>query len=109
MATAGLRRRKGASAEGKGGEEGNPASPTASAALPSVRGGAAAPDTIAHIKAQEGLGETTVGKNKSVAKAVKRPAAWHPPQGVKLSRNQIFQCRRRAVEEYAVYLGFDLR
>jgi hypothetical protein len=45
----------------------------------------------------------------AVAKAVKRPAAWHPPPGVKMSRNQVFLYRRRAVEQYAQYLGLDLR
>jgi hypothetical protein len=59
--------------------------------------------TGSHRKGEE-------GKNaKPVAKAVKRPPAWHPPPGTKLSRNQIFHYRRRAVEHYAQYLGFDLR
>ena len=54
-------------------------------------------------------GEHKEGGREQRVKAVKRPAAWRPPPGAKLSRNQIFHYRRRAVEQYAVYLGLDLR
>ena len=46
---------------------------------------------------------------RAIARAVRRPQAWQPPRGAKLSRNQMFRYRRRAVEQYAEYLGLDLR
>ena len=62
-------------------------------------------DAGAHRKGEAGVASSA----KPMAKAVKRPVAWNPPAGAKLSRNQIFNYRRRAVEHYAHYLGFDLR
>jgi hypothetical protein len=47
--------------------------------------------------------------SSGLRKAVRRPRAWKPPPGAALSRNQIFRYRRCAVEQYAEYLGFDLR
>ena len=54
-------------------------------------------------------GDAPRTRRPALNKAVKRPAAWRPATGVKMSRNQIFLHRRRAVEQYAHYLGLDLR